>query len=89
MYLSLNIARVDQSHYHVLVLDGAQAIADFETSSIGDAFRKASHFQVPGVDGFHVWFAGVFAGSASLAQIASDPEGFATLIIDYPRANGD
>lgn len=89
MYLTLNIARVEQSHYHVSVLDGSQTIADFETSSIGAAFRKASQFQVPGIEGFHVWFAGIYAGSASLAQIASDPEGFATMIIDYPRASGD
>lgn len=82
LLLTLHIIKIESGDYRAHVMEGAQHLGDYESTSIGEAIRLAAENPLPDLAGFHLWYEHVSAGSVSAGDMRNDYEALARRLVE-------
>ncbi|MFN9476754.1 hypothetical protein [Acidovorax sp.] len=82
MLLTLHIIKIESGDYRAHVMEGAQHLGDYETTSIADAIRLAAENPLPDLAGFHLWYEHVSVGSVTAGDMRSDSDALARRLVE-------
>ncbi len=81
MLLTLHIIKIESGDYRAHVMEGAQHLGNYDTSSIKECILLAAENPLPDLAGFHLWYEHVCAGTVTAGEMRSDAEALAERLV--------